>query len=496
MSNTRPAATLVVMCACAALVVGFVASVNLALPLLADALAPSSSALLWVVDGYVLVFACLVIPGGAAGDRFGRKGVLTAGLATVALGALVSALAPTIPVLLAGRVVAGIGAAAVLPNTLGCLLHATPPERRPAAIGWWAAATGVGGIIGNVGGGALLAAGGWRSLFAGVVPIAVALAVAVAATTPVSPRTARPLRPVATLMLTGGTFALLLGIIEAPELGWAGPVVIGGFVLAVGLYAAWARAELRAERPLLDPRLFRIPLLRSSCLGMVVCFFGMFGLFFVNASFLQYGKGYGVLATGLGLVPLVVPLLAGARFAPWISARLAPAVQLAAAFALIGGGLVGLSTVGRATPYPIYAAGLVVIGTGCALALPRLSADIAGSLPPEQAGVSGGLQSTTRELGSALGVAVIGTVLTGAFVAGLPPVLAGGTTVPHTVAAALAIAPDAATRSAVLDAFVAAVDTGFFAIGLTTLVTGALVTAQSVASARARRSPERVLYRG
>jgi hypothetical protein len=137
-----------------------------------------------------------------------------------------------------------------------------------------------------------------------------------------------------------------------------------------------------------------------------------------------------------------------------------------------------------------------VIGTGCALALPRLSADIAGSLPPEQAGVSGGLQSTTRELGSALGVAVVGTVLTGAFVAGLPPVLADGATVSHMVAAALALAPDAATRSAVLDTFVSAVDTGFFAIGLTTLVAGTLVTAQSVACARARRSPERVLYRG
>jgi MFS family permease len=482
MTHPRPAAVLAVMCACAALVVGFVAAVNLALPLLADALQPSSSDLLWVVDGYVLVFACLVIPGGAAGDRFGRKGVLTAGLGAVALGALISALAPTIPVVLAGRVVAGIGAAAVLPNTLACLLHATSPERRPAAIAWWAAATGIGGTIGNVGGGALLAAGGWRWLFAGVVPLAVALAGAVAVAAPVSPRTVRPLRPFATLLLTGGTFTLLLGIIEAPELGWSSPVVIGGFVLATGLYMAWARAELRATQPMLDPRVFRIPLLRSSCLGMVVCFFGLFGLFFVNASFLQYGKGYGVLAAGLGLVPLVVPMLAGARFAPRISARLTPAAQLAVAFAFVGGGLVGLSNVGRATPYPLYAAGLLVVGAGCALALPRLSADIAGALPPEQAGLSGGLQSTTREFGSALGVAVIGTVLTGAFVANLPTALAAS----HTVAAALALAPDAATRIEVLDAFVAAVDTGLFVIGLATLVAGVLVTAQSVVSARAR----------
>jgi MFS family permease len=138
----RSAAVLAAASTCAALVVGFVAAINLALPSLASGdLHPSAAQLLWTVDAYVLVFACLVIPGGAAGDRFGRKGVLLAGLGAVAGGALVSALAPSVTVLVAGRVLAGIGAAAVLPNTLACLVHATPVPRRPAAIAVWASAT-------------------------------------------------------------------------------------------------------------------------------------------------------------------------------------------------------------------------------------------------------------------------------------------------------------------------------------------------------------------
>nr|WP_244210877.1 MFS transporter [Amycolatopsis kentuckyensis] len=468
------------MCACVVLVVGMVAAVNLAVPLLAaSALHPSASALVWIVDTYVIVFACLVIPGGAAGDRFGRKGVLLAGLGVFAAGALLSAVAPGVAVLLAGRALTGIGAAAVLPNSLAVLLHAVPAGRRPATIATWASMTGIGGVAGNAGGGLLLAGGSWRWLFAAAVPAALAAAAGVARTAPVSARHDRPLDPVAALLLVGASVALLVGIVQGPEAGWGSTLVLTGFAGAAVLFAAWAFVELRSEHPLLDPRLFRIAGLRSACLGMTTIFFGMFALFYVNASFLQYAKGFGVLATGLGIVPLTVPIILGGRHVGRLSRRIGVDGTVALAFAFVGAGLFGLSTSDTTTPYAGYAAWLVVTGIGVTLALPTLSGVIAGSLPPSQAGVGTGLQATTREFGSALGVAVIGTVSTARFAATLPPDAQGA----HTVAEALARTPRAAD---VVTAFVAGTDSGLRVAGAAVLVLGGLVVGESWWSRRTR----------
>ncbi|WP_157357929.1 MFS transporter [Amycolatopsis nigrescens] len=467
------------MCACVALVVGMVAAVNLAVPMLAaSALHPSASALVWIVDTYVIFFACLVIPGGAAGDRFGRKGVLLAGLVLFAAGALMSAVAPNVPVLLAGRAITGAGAAAVLPNTLAVLLHAVPAERRGATIATWASMTGIGGVVGNVGGGAVLSGGSWRWLLAAAVPISLILAALVARTAPVSPRHDRRLDWLGAGLLVGASVALLLGIVEGPEAGWGSAVVVGGFVCSAVLFAVWTLVELKVEHPLLDPRLFRIAGLRSACLGMTAVFFGMFALFYVNASFLQYGKGFSVLWTGLGLIPLTVPLLFGGRHVGHLKERIGLDATIALAFLFVGAGLLGLSTSDTQTPYAGYAAWLVVTGIGVTLALPTLSGVIAGSLPPAKAGVGTGLQATTREFGSALGVAVIGTVFTAQFVAALPPDIRAGQD-PHTVAQALATTTPGRAHD-VIAAFVSGTDTGLRVIGVTVLVLGALVVLQSL----------------
>ncbi|WP_372668977.1 MFS transporter [Amycolatopsis kentuckyensis] len=439
------------MCACVALVVGMVAAVNLAVPMLAASeLHPSASTLVWIVDTYVLVFACLVIPGGAAGDRYGRKGVLLAGLGLFAAGALLSALAPDVVLLLAGRALTGVGAAAVLPNSLAVLLHAVPSEKKASTIAVWASMTGIGGVLGNVGGGLVLAAGSWRWLFAAAVPIALAEAALVARIAPLSSRHDRRLDPGSALLLVGGSVALLVGIVQGPEAGWGSAVVVTGFAGAAVLFTAWTLRELKAEHPLLDPRLFRIPGLRSACLGLTTVFFGMFALFYVNASFLQYAKGFGVPATGLGIVPLTVPIILGGRHVGLLTRRIGLDATVALAFAFVGGGLLGLSTSDAQTPYAAYAAWLVVTGIGVTLALPTLSGVITGSLPPEQAGVGTGLQATTREFGSALGVAVIGTVMS-----------------------ATSRGSDEVT------AFVAGADTGLRVVGVTVLVLGALVVGES-----------------
>ncbi|MEV0465044.1 MFS transporter [Nocardia tengchongensis] len=473
-----------VMCACVVLVVGMVAAINLAVPMLAASpLHPSASALVWIVDSYVIVFACLVIPGGAAGDRFGRKGVLLGGLVVFAVGALASAAAPNVAVLLAGRAITGAGAAAVLPNTLAVLLHAVPAQRKAATIATWASMTGIGGVLGNVGGGAVLSGGSWRWLFVAGAPMALGLAALVGWVAPVSARHDRRLDPIGTLLLVAASVALLVGIVEGPVAGWGSALVVAGFVCAAVLFVAWTVVELRVEHPLLDPRLFTSPGLRSACLGMTTVFFGMFALFYVNASFLQYVKGFGVLRTGLGVIPLTVPVIVGARQVGRLVGRIGLDATIAVAFGFVGGGLLGLSTCGSHTPYVVYAGWLLVTGVGVTLALPTLSGAITGSLPQALAGVGAGLQATTREFGSALGVAVIGTVATARFASALPEDLrAGGA---HTVAQVLAAAPGRADD--VVAAFVCGADAGLRAVGVAVLVLGGLVVGQALLSPRATR---------
>jgi len=248
------------------------------------------------------------------------------------------------------------------------------------------------------------------------------------------------------------------------------------------LFTVWTIAELKVEHPLLDPRLFRLAGLRSACLGMTAIFFGMFALFYVNASFLQYGQGFSVLLTGLGIIPLTIPVILGGRHVGHLVQRIGLDATVALAFAFAGAGLLGLSTSGPHTPYLVYAAWLVVNGTGVMLAVPALSSAIAGSLPTAQAGVGAGLQATTREFGSALGVAVIGTILTARFVAALPADIRADHD-PQTVAQALAVTAPARAHQ-VVAAFVVGADTALRAIGVIVLVLGVLVVLQSRLSRR------------
>jgi Major Facilitator Superfamily len=252
--------------------------------------------------------------------------------------------------------------------------------------------------------------------------------------------------------------------------------------VAAILFGAWAIVELRVREPLLDPRLFGIPVLRAASLGMLVMFFGSYGLFYLNASLLQYGRGYTALQAGVGIVPLTIPLPIAGRYVPALIARIGVAATLAAAFLLTSIGLYGLAGTVNA-PYPLYACWLLVFGMGLALAVPCLTAEITTALPHDQVGVGAGLQSTTRELGSALGVAVIGTVTTSHFVERLPAGARIAGHLPHTVADALS-AVDPGLHRAVIDAFTSGSAAALRIASLTVLLTGALIAAQILWSNR------------
>ena len=436
------------MCLCVALVVGMVSAINLAIPALATGPPrPSADALLWIVDGYVVVFACLLVPAGALADRRGRKGTLLCGMGLFALGTLLCALSPGVAVLLCGRVLSGVGAAAVLPTTLALLVDAAPAAARQRMIGVWASMTGVAAVLGNVGGGAAVQLGGWRALFWIAAPLGVVAVLATAFAAPRVPRHDRPVPVVATGLLTAGVVAVLFALVSAPRDGWADVRVIGGFAAGALLLAGWALRELGARRPLLDPRVFAARGMRGSALGMAIVFVGMFGLMYCNGQYLQYAKGYTVLGAGVRLLPMAAGLMiaprAGVALVRWAGAR----VTVAAAVVTLVAGLGTASLVDASTPYGWYAVAVVLTATGCGLATPPLSHGIMAALPASRAGLGSGLQSVTRELGSSLGVAIVGSVLNSRFLAGLPAALRGGAP-PTTVAEARARTgdPDLAVR--------------------------------------------------
>lgn len=412
---TRP--VLLVLCACVLVAQAMVAAVNLLIPqLAASALHPSPGQLVWSVDAYVIVFAALLIPAGALGDRYGRKGALLAGLGLFAAGGAVSALAGAPAVLIAGRGLCGAGAALIMPATMSVLVHLSPPERRGQVLATWTLAAGLGGLTGNVGGGLAGEYLTWRALFWAVVPLGVLLALAVARTVPRTPaRSDASVDPLGAVLLAGALLAVVYGIIEGPSYGWASAAVLTAFGTGAVLLAAFTGHALRAARPLLDPRIFASRKLRAGALGIGAGFFGLFSLFFVNAQYLQYAKGFSPARAGLAIVPLTI----GMALVPKLGARLAertgPRLPVGAGLGLIGVGLLLVATVDAGTPYPLYAFYLLVLSIGTGLCAPSLTLTVVAELPAHQAGLGSGLNTAAREIGAALGVAVVGTVLASRF---------------------------------------------------------------------------------
>nr|WP_276509183.1 MFS transporter [Pseudoclavibacter chungangensis] len=416
---------LLTLCACVLVAQSVVAAINLLIPqLAASTIHPSSTEILWTVDAYVIVFASLLIPAGALGDRYGRKGALLGGLALFAIGAAISALAGDAGVLIAGRAVSGAGAALLTPATLSIIMQLATPERRTGALAAWTLALGLGGAVGNLGGGLIGEYLDWRWLFGVLIVLAVLLVVTVAL---VVPRTERSqgVRPdlLGTLLVTGGLFAILYGIIEGQPYGWTSARIIGAFTLGALLFVLFAFHALRSKAPLLDVRIFRSARLDAACLGTAAGFFGLFALFFVNSQFLQGVLGFGPALAGIAILPLPAGMAISQRLATRWAAY--PRAVIGGGLTLIGLGLLGASTIGADTPYWVYACWILVISMDTGLSMPALTIGVVTSLPPHQSGLGSGLSTTARELGAALGVAITATVLAGhtQLVDGLGPAL-------------------------------------------------------------------------
>lgn len=401
-----------VLCLSLVMIVMAVSSLNVALPSIQSDLGASSTMLQWILDSYALVFAGLLLVAGALGDRFGRKEMLLVGLALFGVGAVVSGLAGSAAIVIVGRAIQGAGAAFVMPSTLSLLTAIFPPDERPKAIATWVAFAGAGGALGPIVSGALLEGFWWGSAFLFNVPVVAVTAVAIAIYSPRSrDDTATPLDPRGAVLSFVGLTALLFGIIEGAERGWSDPMVVGSFIVAAGVLYAFVRWEIVAEHPMLPISYFADRRFSVGSAVITTAFFVMFGWFFLFSLYLQFVRGYSPLEAGLATLPLPPVFIIMSPRSADIAARLGSGRTMALGFLLIGVGMALLAPVTPDTPYIVLAVAMVLMGAGMSITAAPATTAIMSAVPLSKAGVASAVNDTTRELGGALGIAVLGTIV-------------------------------------------------------------------------------------
>lgn len=385
---------------------------NVALPALVRDLHATTSQLQWIVDGYTLVFAGLLLTAGSLGDRFGRKGALGIGLGVFCFGSTLSAFAGSAMVLVFTRAVMGIGAALIMPATLSLLTNVfTDPRERGRAIGVWAAVAGGGGALGPVIGGFLLQHFWWGSVFLINVPVSIGALIAGRYVLPPSRDPSAPrLDPVGALLSVAGLVALLWAIIEAPSKGWSDSSVVAAFAIGVVVLGGFVMWELTSSHPMLDVRFFENRRFTAANAAITMVFFGMFGSMFLTTQYLQTVLGFSPFQAGLRLLPMSAIMFVAAPLAPRLVERVGTKVVVGTGMLITSAGLVFTSAVPVSHGFTHLLIGLGIVSLGMGLAMAPATESIMGSLPPSKAGVGSAMNDTTRQVGAALGVAVIGSV--------------------------------------------------------------------------------------
>ena len=414
----HPRRRLILLVLCLSLLVVVIDNtvLNTALPTLARVLHAGTSSLQWIVDAYTLCFAALLIPAGALGDRYGRRLSLIGGLTVFALGSLAASFSAGTGMLIGARIVMGLGAAFVMPATLSILNAVFPPRERPQAIAAWSAVAGVGIVIGPTLGGFLLSQFWWGSVFLVNVPL---VALALAGVIRVVPETAEPGRRrldiTGTLLIAGALVAIVDAIIEAPARGWTAPASLAEAAVGLAALAAFVWWELRVDHPLIDLRVFSSRSFSAASGSVTVTFFALFGSLFVFTQYLQLVHGYSPLSAGVRALPFAFAMGAVSPLSPILAKRLGNRTVIPAGLALMGLGLLDLSTADVDTGYPALALAVAIMGAGMGLVMAPASTTIMNSVPAHQAGAGSAVNDTIREVGGALGVAVVGSLTAAAY---------------------------------------------------------------------------------
>jgi len=460
------------------LTIGFDATIlNVALPNLATALDAGTAKLQWIIDAYILVFAGLLLPAGAFGDRYGRKLFLLLGLGLFGAASVVASYAGDAGTVIGARALMGIGAAILTPITAAIIPTLFPPAERAKAIAFMAIGLGAGVPLGPIVGGYLLKHFWWGAVFLVNVPVVIIAMIAVAVLIPESKDpTPRRVDVVGGLLSTAGLVAFVYAVIAAPTDGWTSArVLVGGLGggALIGAFVAWER---RVADPMIDLSLFRRPRFLWGSVAGTVASFGMFGLLFVLPLYLQAVQGNDALGTGVRLLPMMGGLIVGARASEKIAARFGTRLPIVAGLALITAGLAigALTTVDSG--YGFVAGWLAVVGLGIGLALAPAMDAVMGELPPERTGSGSAVTMALRQVGGALGVALLGSLSSAVYTAnlkrdaGLPPAAAEAAR--DSVAGAVAVAGRLGDAALAADA-----RTAFASAMAAVLVACAVVTA-------------------
>ncbi|MEV7000370.1 MFS transporter [Streptomyces sp. NPDC093982] len=442
---------------------------NVAIPSLTRELGAATSDIQWMINAYSLVQSGLLLTAGSAADRYGRKKMLAAGLALFGVGSLVAGLADSTGQLIAARAGMGVGGALLMTTVLAVAIQIFTPEEQPKAIGIWAAVNSLGFAAGPLLGGFMLNHFWWGAIFLINIPVAVLALVAVVMLVPESknPQGDRP-DLLGAVLSTIGMASLVYAIISGPEHGWASGRVLMTAAVAVVVLVAFAYWESRIPYPMIDMHFFRNRQFTGAVSGGILITFGMGGSLFLLTQHMQFVLGYEPLEAGLRTAPLALMIVAlnfTGVAAKW-SARLGNPLAIGLGMAVMAAGLASIATMASGG-YAGTLLGLVLIGTGAAVASPAMSHAIMSAIPPEKAGVGGGINGTVAEFGTGLGVAVLGALLNSRFAALIP---VAATSLP----AALSMADGEAEKGRILDAFSSGLESSLL-VGAAAVLLGGLV---------------------
>jgi EmrB/QacA subfamily drug resistance transporter len=393
---------------------------NIAIPSLIRDLGASTADIQWIIDSYILVFAGLLLTAGSLSDRHGRRRGLVIGLVIFGSASVLATLCQTPGQLIAARGLMGVGAAFLMPGTLSILTTVFAEDERKKAIAIWSSVLMLGALGGPTVGGLLLQHFWWGSVFLMNIPIAILGIVAALLIIPESRGPAGKPDLLGALLSTVGMTALVWGVIASAKDGWSSVDTVGGFVIAAITLAAFAWWERRVAEPMLPMSLFRNRNFAGASLSIVLLSFSAGGVLLALTQYLQFVLGYSPTRAGLAFIPLLVTTVIFNGIGVVIDKRLGTRVALGAGLLLMAAGFGVLATLEPTDGYLKLATALVIMGMGSGIAAPPAVGTLLAALPPERAGVGSAVNDTVQQVGTALSVAVLGSVLTAAYRSAMP----------------------------------------------------------------------------
>lgn len=396
-------------------IISSITSVNLALPEMAVDLGASFTDTTWIADAYTVAIAALVLPFGALSDKLGRKRMMIVGLAMFSLIAFAAAMQTSPGGIITSRALMGVAAAMIMPGTLATITATFPDEERARGVATWAGIAGAGAVFGLITSGLLLEVWSWHSVFIFTGFLAIVAAVIVLRGAPETGGHHVRFDLIGSVLSAAGLGLLVWGIIDAGEAGWSDPTALGAVLIGITLLTLWVYYSLRVSDPLLDMRVFRNIRFAVGTIAVTSQFLAQFGFFFIAMQYLQLVLEYSPLQAAVSMFPLAVIVMPLSQLVPKLLKFIPMRVILPSGLLALLAGLLILATMDASSGYLHFATGLMVLGAGVALTAPPATTAITEGLSRDRQGTASAVNDVTRELGAALGIAIMGSMFTSAY---------------------------------------------------------------------------------